>query len=203
MTIKNSFFDYKRIFFDGWSNFYDVTFTTIFYQAIHQRLLEYVTLPPKSLILDLGCGTGKLLNRIGDKFPDIKAIGGDLSSQMLRQARKGNRHHPRFIFTVANASQLPFANHQFDAIFNTISFLHYPNPEIVFQEIARVLKPQGYFYLADYLGNNNNNLLPFTPGGIRFYNQETREKLGEKVGLIVVNHYYLFSGVVLTIFKVN
>ncbi|BAQ65208.1 class I SAM-dependent methyltransferase [Geminocystis sp. NIES-3709] len=197
---RDNFFDYKQLFFDRWSNFYDVIFTTIFYQAIHKRLLEYVTLSNNNYILDLGCGTGKLINRLGDKFPEIKGIGADLSPKMLRQARQANRHHPRFIFTVANACNLPFANNQFDAIFNTISFLHYPNPQLVFREISRVLKPQGYFYLADYITKNEVNAIPFSPGGIRFYTKESRQKLGENVGLVTIGHYYLFNGVILTIF---
>ncbi|MGI0481722.1 class I SAM-dependent methyltransferase [Geminocystis sp. CENA526] len=200
---SDNFFDYKRLFFDRWSNFYDVTLTTIFYQGIHQRLLQYVNLSADDFILDLGCGTGKLLNRLGDKFPEIKGIGGDLSPEMLRQARANNRHHPRFIFTLANACDLPFANHQFDAIFNTISFLHYPNPELVFQEISRVLKPDGYFYLADYTSEKDVNIIPFSPGGIRFYSKTRREILGQNVGLSSIDHYYLLNGVVLTIFRKN
>lgn len=198
---QNTFIQEKQHFFDIWANFYDITLTTIFYQAIHQRLLEYVRLPSSPLVLDLGCGTGKLLARLADKFPDLKAIGGDLSPEMLKKARLANSHHPRLIFTQAEAHKLPFSNNQFDAVFNTISFLHYFQPEIVFQEVARVLKPKGYFYLADYLGNNQIRNIFFTPGGIRFYSQTQREKLGLQAGLTTIAHHYLFAGVVLTIFQ--
>lgn len=198
---ENTFIQEKQNFFDRWARFYDITLTTIFYQTIHQRLLEYVTLPPSPFVLDLGCGTGKLLNRLADKFTDLKGIGGDLSPEMLKKARLANSHHPRLIFTQANAHNLPYGKNQFDAVFNTISFLHYLEPEKVFQEVARVLKPKGYFYLADYLGNNQMRNIFFTPGGIRFYSKTAREKLGLQAGLKTISHHYLFAGVVLTIFQ--
>ncbi|WP_330202235.1 class I SAM-dependent methyltransferase [Cyanobacterium sp. Dongsha4] len=191
----------KRIFFDVWARFYDFTFTTIFYQAIHTRLLDYINLPSSPLILDLGCGTGKLLNRLAEEFSDLKGIGADLSPEMLTNARLANTHHPRLIFVRADAHDLPFADNQFDAVFNTISFLHYLQPEKVFREVARVLKKGGYFYLADYLGNNQMKKVFFTPGGIRFYNKAQRQKLASQAGLITVTHQYILSGVVLTIFQ--
>ncbi len=201
--MNETFFRQKQNFFDIWANFYDVIFTTIFYQTIHQRLLEYVRLPSSPLVLDLGCGTGKLLNRLAGKFPDLKGIGLDLSPQMLRQARKANRFHPRLIFIQGNANQLPCAENQFDAVFNTISFLHYPEPELVLGQIYQVLKPQGKFYLADYTSKIIRDQVPISPGGIKFYSEKMRENLASKVGLTVINHHYLFAGVTLTIFQKN
>lgn len=200
MKIDN-FFEDKQFFFDRWANFYDLTLTSIFYQTIHKRLLEFVDLSNDSFILDLGCGTGKLIDRLGMKYPNIKGIGGDLSPQMLYHARRANRHHPRFIFTLANAHNLPFAENQFNAVFNTISFLHYRDPQLVFKEIDRVLKPEGYFYLADYISKNKESFVNFSPGGIRFYTKKNREKFANNVGLKTLGHYYLFSGVVLSIFQ--
>lgn len=201
--MNDNIFTSKQNFFDCWANFYDIIFTTIFYQAIHQRLLEYVNLPSSSLVLDLGCGTGKLLNRLAGKFPDVKGIGLDLSSEMLKQARKNNQFHPRLIFIQGNSADLPCANNQFDAIFNTISFLHYPEPKLVLREISRILKPQGKFYLADYTSKIAGKKIPFSPGGINFYDQKMRETLANEVNLKVINHHYLLGGVILTIFSNN
>lgn len=147
--MTEQFFDKKITFFDRWAPNYDFLGTTIFYQSIHQRLLSYTTLPNSCQVLDLGCGTGRLLNRLAAKFPDLKGIGVDLSPQMLNVARQNNQYHPRLIYTSGNAESLPFADNQFDAVFNTISFLHYRDPQQVFSEVSRILKPQGQFYLAD------------------------------------------------------
>ena len=58
---------------------------------------------------------------------------------MLRQARRSNRHRPHLIFVKGDVVPLRFADEQYDAVFNTLSFLHYPEPEQVFAEVCRVL----------------------------------------------------------------
>ncbi len=193
-------FDQKASFFDGWAPNYDLIFTTIFYQSLHKRLLSYVSLPHPSYVLDLGCGTGRLLNRLAHKFPDLQGTGVDLSPQMLKEARENNRHHPRLIYTQGNAECLPFADHQFDAVFNTISFLHYPHPQKVFKEVSRILRPQGKFYLVDSTLLGTVRSIPFSPGGIRFYSAQEREDFANNVGLTIQAHYYLLGRVLLSIF---
>lgn len=92
-------FSQKKTFFDRWAPNYDFLLTTIFYQSVHRRLLSYVSLPEGAKILDLGCGTGRLLERLASQFPDLTGIGLDLSPEMLRQAREKNQHHPRLIYS--------------------------------------------------------------------------------------------------------
>ncbi|PMB52888.1 SAM-dependent methyltransferase [Fischerella thermalis CCMEE 5201] len=200
--MTNNYLSNKKLFFDIWALSYDWLFPSVFYQAIHKRLLNYVNLPPHSNILDLGCGTGRLLDRLANQFPDMYATGLDLSPQMLRVARQNNRHHPRLIYVEGKAESLPFANSQFDAVFNTFSFLHYLQPEQVLSEVARVLKKGGYFYLVDATVKiqGESQLIPLTPGGVRFYSKKQREKLGYNVGLECISHHYLFGPVLLTIF---
>ncbi|MDM9380122.1 class I SAM-dependent methyltransferase [Chlorogloeopsis sp. ULAP01] len=200
--MTQEFFRHKKQLFDRWAPSYDWLFPSVFYQAIHKRLLEYVNLPPQANVLDLGCGTGRLLTRLADHFPDLHGTGLDLSSQMLRVARHSNRHHPRLIYIEGKAKSLPFADGQFDAVFNTISFLHYPEPKQVFAEVARVLKEGGCFYLVDFSYSSQTE--PFSKlmnaGGIRFYNKNNRELLGSSCGLKCVAHHYLLGPVLLTIF---
>lgn len=140
----------KEKFFDLWAPNYDFLLTTVFYQAVHKRLLEYVELPNPPCVLDLGCGTGRLLHRLATQFPALQGTGLDLSAQMLHQAQQLNQHWVRLIYKQGNAESLPFVDCRFDAVFNTLSFLHYPNPQQVFSEVSRVLRPDGRFYLVDY-----------------------------------------------------
>uniref|UniRef100_UPI0039C72F2D class I SAM-dependent DNA methyltransferase n=1 Tax=Nodularia chucula TaxID=3093667 RepID=UPI0039C72F2D len=96
MTVE--FFSNKKRLFDRWASSYDWLFPSVIYQAIHKRLLEYVDLAEDSNILDMGCGTGRLFQRLGSEFPDVRGTGLDLSPQMLHKARVSDRHHPRFIY---------------------------------------------------------------------------------------------------------
>lgn len=192
----------KEQLFDSWAPFYDILFPSVFYQAIHKRLMEYVELPARASLLDLGCGTGRLLDRLATQFPDLSGTGLDLSAEMLRIARLQNRHRPRLIYVQGNAESLPFANGQFDAIFNTLSFLHYPEPERVFSEVSRVLRPGGRFYLVDltFRKYTDTQAVAVFPGEIRLYSAAAREHLGKLVGMDCLGHHYLLGAVLLTIF---
>jgi ubiquinone/menaquinone biosynthesis C-methylase UbiE len=202
MKTLDNFLTNKEKFFDLWAPNYDFLLTTVFYQAVHKRLLEYVELREQPNVLDLGCGTGRLLNRLASKFPNLQGTGLDLSTQMLHQARQRNQHHPRLIFVRGNAESLPFANSQFDAVFNTISFLHYANPETVFAEVSRVLCHGGKFYLVDWVETQSISSF-LSKAKISFYNPQKREKLGQNAGLKCLGHYYLLGAVLLTVFTPN
>jgi len=191
--------DRKSQFFDRWAPHYDILFTTIFYQAIHKRLLESIAVPPASPILDLGCGTGRLIERLGREFADITGVGVDLSPEMIQQAAARNCYGDRFQFQVGEASQLPFGDATFGTVLNTLSFLHYPDPQAVFQEVRRILVPGGQFYLVD-IAPSFFQTIPFSPNGIRFYSRQQREDFGTRSGFRCQGHTYLLGNVLLSQF---
>ena len=194
----------KTRFFDRWAPTYDWLLPSVFYQAIHQRLLEYVQLSEHANVLDIGCGTGRLLDRLANRFPHLQATGLDLSPEMLRQARCNNRHRPRLIFIQGVSHAMPFAEHQFEAAFSTISFLHYPDPQQVLQEVHRVLQPGGRFYLVDFTVSEWRSEIQqrfFSPVSIHFYSRQTREHMGAEAGFTCTGHHHLLGPVLLTIFE--
>jgi ubiquinone/menaquinone biosynthesis C-methylase UbiE len=201
--MMNNLLSNKEKFFDRWAPNYDFLLTSVFYQAVHKRLIEYVELPEQPNVLDLGCGTGRLLNRLATEFPTLQGTGLDLSAEMLHQARQRNRHGIRLIYKQGNAESLPFAESQFDAVFNTLSFLHYPKPQQVVLEVSRVLRPGGHFYLVDpsIRESADINYFPFTPGGIQIYTPQQREQFGVTAGLECLGHHHLLGGVLLTVFS--
>ncbi|BAZ47485.1 type 11 methyltransferase [Nostoc sp. NIES-4103] len=200
--MTDNFLSNKKLLFDTWAPSYDWLFPSVIYQANHKRLLQYVDLPERANVLDIGCGTGRLLERLATQFPDLRGTGLDLSPNMLQVARLSNRHHPRLIFLEGKAESLPFAEGQFDAVFSSISFLHYLQPQQVLSEVARVLVPGGRFYLVDISTKIDKlpQLLQISPFGIRLYSPHQRELLGSSGGLLVLNHHYLLGPVLLTIF---
>ncbi|QSJ20413.1 class I SAM-dependent methyltransferase [Nostoc sp. UHCC 0702] len=200
--MTDNFLRNKKLVFDTWAPSYDWLFPSVIYQAIHKRLLQYIDLPERANVLDIGCGTGRLLERLATQFTDLRGTGLDLSPNMLQVARLSNRHHPRLIFLEGKAESLPFAEGQFNAVFSSISFLHYLEPLQVLSEVARVLVPGGRFYLVDISTKIDNlpQLLQVSPFRIRLYSPNQRELLGSSAGLLSLSHHYLLGPVLLTIF---
>lgn len=63
---------------------------------------------------------------------------------------EATRLNPKAILKVASAESLPFPDQTADIVFSSLSFHHWSNQERGIQEIARVLRPGGWFCLADH-----------------------------------------------------
>jgi ubiquinone/menaquinone biosynthesis C-methylase UbiE len=139
-------------FFDRWASTYD--------RSIHQRLmfepvqkaaldaLGAVDASPSD-ILDVGCGTGRLLEAAARRWGEARLVGIDLSPKMVAEARRKHEADARFTFTQADASALPVETATVDVVLSTMSFHHWADQALGIREVARVLRPDGYFVLAD------------------------------------------------------
>ncbi len=194
-------FEVKRELFERWAPWYDTFFPSVFYRAVHQRLVESIQIPAIATVLDIGCGTGRLLQRLATEKPDLTGVGVDLSPQMIHQAQQLNARLPQLTFIEGRSDRLPLPANHFDLAFCCISFLHYPEPLAVLGEVERVLKPGGIFHLVDYLPWKNCPIVPASTrwvGGVRFYDRADRELLAAQSSLVCLDHTHLMGPVVMT-----
>ncbi|MFA5260454.1 MAG: class I SAM-dependent methyltransferase [Candidatus Omnitrophota bacterium] len=98
-------------------------------------------------ILDLGCGRG----RISAFFVSygMNVVGLDINS--YEEMRKHESQDLKFV--IGSAGEMPFQQHSFDLIFSC-SAMQYLDHELVFNELARVIKMGGYVYLHENMPNN-------------------------------------------------
>jgi ubiquinone/menaquinone biosynthesis C-methylase UbiE len=89
-------------------------------------------------MLDVGCGTGHYLSRLGDLFE--RSSGVDLSDGMLSIARAS---HPALDVCKGGAGSLPFADASFDAVICCRVLTHIRDIDTAFAEIGRVLRHGG------------------------------------------------------------
>lgn len=101
--------------------------------------------------LDVGCGTGPMIELLSKKFPDKNYTGVDLTPRMIEVAQEKKLVNTKFV--VGDSENLPFSKNSFDAVICTNSFHHYPNPQAFFNEAARVLRRGGSLILRDYTSN--------------------------------------------------
>jgi len=108
--------------------------------------LDYIRFTPQ-LILDLGTGTGGNSKALMRVYPKAKVISADLSTGMLDYARRNSSRWKRWTgrqrFVAADMEQLPFADASVDMIFSSLTLQWSQDPELVFRECRRVLKPGG------------------------------------------------------------
>ena len=101
---------------------------------------------PYGSLLDVGCGTGFLIDNLTKQKP-ARYCGVDLSDEMIRVAREKQIEGAEFV--VGSADKLPYPDETFDIVTCSQSFHHYPYPEQAMREARRVLKPGGLYILSD------------------------------------------------------
>jgi ubiquinone/menaquinone biosynthesis C-methylase UbiE len=135
--------------FDHWSSTYEHSWKQrAFFDQAHQATLALaagIVHQPAS-VLDVGCGTGKLLRQARIYWPEAHLIGVDPAHGMIEMAQ---RLTPNATFFTGMAEALPLQGASVDLALSTISFHHWHDQAVGIHEIARVLRPGGYFLLVD------------------------------------------------------
>ena len=135
--------------FDRWSARYDRSLGQPFlFAPVHRSVVAAVAprLPEGAVVLDIGCGTGQLLERLGSTRPGATLIGVDRSAGMVGAARAAR---PHLKIEAGTAEALPHPDCSFDAVITTVSFHHWADKPAALAEVRRVLRPGGLFALTD------------------------------------------------------
>ena len=113
-------------------------------------LLEHVDLQPQPHCLEIGCGQGALARLLVERYgAQMVASDYDPVQVALARRRLADLDGP-VTFRVVDARDIPFNDAEFDALFSFGVLHHIPGGwrEAV-AEIARVLKPGGWFIFTD------------------------------------------------------
>ncbi len=111
---------------------------------------------PVGTLVDIGTGTGRMLELFGDRAG--MAVGIDRSSEMLRLARAKLDERPNTELRQADLYRLPLADGAADlAILHHV--LHFAEaPAAAIAEAARVLGPGGRLLIADFAPHDREDL---------------------------------------------
>ena len=99
-------------------------------------------------VLDVGCGTGEITERLAAKYPRASFVGIDLEERHLDRARQRCASlGTRVRFQVGDALAMPFPDEQFDRVVCRHLLQAVPDATKVLKEIRRVLRPGGRAHL--------------------------------------------------------
>jgi len=127
---------------------------------VRKKLIEQAHLQSGQNILDIGCGTGTLSVSIQKNHPGVHIIGIDPDIKALSRAQKKAQDAGVSIkFDQGFSDQLPYPDASFDRVFSTFMFHHLKQSEKekTLQEVRRVLKTDGNFFLLDFTRIKNNS----------------------------------------------
>lgn len=113
-------------------------------------------------LLDVGCGTGALAERIASEL-HTSVTGTDQSERMAELTR-----HRGIPAIVADAGSLPFDTNSYDAVLAAWMLYHVADLNLALSEIRRVLRPGGLFvavtngdgHIADLLAAAGEQKVP-------------------------------------------
>jgi ubiquinone/menaquinone biosynthesis C-methylase UbiE len=122
-------------------------------KGIRKASIELARIKQGDRILEVGCGTGTL-TMLAKNFagPEGKVFGIDPLPQMVRTAQqKAQKAKLDITFQTGLMEEIPFSESMFDVVL--ASFMIFHTDEAIrqkgFEEVYRVLKPEGKFLIVD------------------------------------------------------
>ncbi len=136
-------------------------FTVAAYDEMQRHLRDRGWIETQALIqsgiahacaLEIGPGPGYLGLEWLKRTQGTTLVGLDISPDMRALAEKNARAYGlqgRAAYHLGNGSRLPFDDQSFDAVFTNGSLHEWADPGATFDEIARVLRPGGRYWISD------------------------------------------------------
>ena len=113
------------------------------------EFVNFLNIQKLDKIIDVGSGTGDLINLILKKDLNIDIYSVDLNDEMLKHGKK-RFNNKKVKFNKANAEKLPFKENYFDKYLISFCLRNVTDINLALEEAYRVLKPGGIFYCLEF-----------------------------------------------------
>jgi ubiquinone/menaquinone biosynthesis C-methylase UbiE len=113
-----------------------------------EQLFSQIDLSNVKKVLEVGCGIGVLSSYLSEKY-EWEVTGIDLDPEQIERAQNEHRESKYLKFIEADTTKLSFGSSEFDLVLSVDALHHISNRNKAFDEISRVLKPNGFYVLVD------------------------------------------------------
>jgi len=151
----------------------------LFLPDIEKDILKNLQINESDIVLDVGGGTGKLIETMLEENAKVRGYVLDSSKKMLK------RTSSEVEVIVGDSSTLPFESNCFDFIFCIDAFHHFENKNKSLMEIIRVSKTDGEVIILEL--DPNNHMTKFVEYGEKilgepsnFYEKEHIKNIFQK-----------------------
>ena len=137
-------------FFDNAAKSYDNA--AILQEEVSNRLferLQYMRHQPETIV-DLGCGTGRVVPGLQKAYPRARVHAVDIARQMLLKAGSNYRWLSKKRLVVADMERLPFADNSFDMVFSSLALPWCNDLNLALTEFARVARPGALLLFSSF-----------------------------------------------------
>jgi ubiquinone/menaquinone biosynthesis C-methylase UbiE len=101
-------------------------------------------------LLDVGCGNGAAAVHLAATL-GLDVVGVDVDPDQIREATLAAPNTPAVRFLVADATDLPFPDDQFNFVYTSKATHHIPDWQQAITEMVRVLRPGGHLVYTDFV----------------------------------------------------
>lgn len=141
-------------------------------------------------VIDIGCGTGQLINEISSNCEDVNYLGIDVAENMIKVAKENN-NGKNIKFQVCPIEEFD-TEEKFDIVICTHAFPYFPNKEDVLKKISRLCNENAEVIIVNSSTNSLKDLiinfgLKATTSKAKYLSIEEMKKLFEKAELKVKN----------------
>ena len=148
-------------------------------------------------ILDVGVGTGILIEQVISKNKSAHLYGVDISPEMVKKAKRKFKGKNNVTVALGSANKLPQKDNSFEFVTCVNSFHHHPDSIQSLKEMKRVLKPgekviisdgclDGFFRHTVFKIENNSS----KEGKVHRYTKGQMKDLFIQAGFINISQYY-------------
>ena len=139
MSLKKS-----KEYYDSFSKTYDRRIGNAYHDMLDDIEVDLIReYGEGKSVLECGCGTGLILERVNDFASSVKGI--DLSTGMVEKTSSRGFH-----VTEGSVTNIPFPDNSFDLAYSVKVLAHVEDIETALKEMQRVVVPGGYVIAEFY-----------------------------------------------------